>query len=130
MTAAPPQIKIYIQANDSANAASPTDPSYFDIHPGSEFASGNSVTDKQQSGREDVFVDAAYWNAVTAVDICKEKWQLSITAVACVEMEAKVKRKRNTGDTTQDINLDYSYSYDMHAAIGKMADTSDQALLF
>ena len=46
MTAAPPQIKIYIQANDSANAASPTDPSYFDIHPGSEFASGNSVTDK------------------------------------------------------------------------------------
>ena len=45
-------------------------------------------------------------------------------------MEVKVKRKRNTGDTTQDINLDYSYSYDMHAAIGKMSDTSDQALLF
>ena len=41
----PPVIKVHIQANDILNAA-PTASIYFDIHPGSEFASGNSVTDK------------------------------------------------------------------------------------
>ena len=55
---------------------------------------------------------------------------MSYTAIACVEMEAKVKRRRSTGDTTQDIDLSYSYSYDMHAAIGKISDTSDDALKF
>ena len=135
LLANPPKVKVHVLATDTgntgtANADGSTPVNYFDIHPGSEFASGDSVTDKGQSGREDIEVDAASYNAASPIDICKEKWQLSLTATACVEMQVKVKRKRNTGDTTQDINLDYSYSYDMHAAIGKMSDTGDQALLF
>ena len=51
-----------------------------------------------------------------------------MTALACVEMEATVKRKRNTGDSAHDINLDYANTYQMHAAIGRMADTADLTL--
>ena len=64
-------------------------------------------------------------------DLCTEKWYLSPTAIACVEITAKLTRERNTGDTTDDIILDYSYEYAMHAKVGKIADSdNDQALLF
>jgi len=43
-------------------------------------------------------------------------------------MTASVKRNRNTGDSAHDINLDYANAYQMHAAIGRMADTADLSL--
>ena len=64
-------------------------------------------------------------------DLCTEKWYLSPTSIACVEIKAVLERKRNTGDTTDDIILDYSQVYAMHAKVGKIADSdSDQALFF
>ena len=88
LTADPPVVDVFVLPNDIANTAANnadgTAPNYFDIHPGSEFASGDSVTDKGQSGREDVTLDSSITAGTT--DICVEKWQLSKTAVACVEM--------------------------------------------
>ena len=68
---------------------------------------------------------------VTAADtdLCTEKWYLSPTAIACVELKGVLKRKRNTGDTTDDIILDFNSKYQMHAKIGAM-DESDDALKF
>jgi len=43
-------------------------------------------------------------------------------------MVVKVGRDRNTGDTLHDINLDLTQAYNMHAAIGRTADTSDISL--
>ena len=84
----PPVVDVFVLPNDIANTAANnadgTAPNYFDIHPGSEFASGDSVTDKGQSGREDVTLDSNITAGTT--DICVEKWQLSLTATACVEM--------------------------------------------
>ena len=45
-------------------------------------------------------------------------------------MVVKVGRDRNTGDTLHDINLDLTQAYNMHAAIGRTADTSDISLQF
>ena len=46
----PPVVDVFVLPNDIANTAANnadgTAPNYFDIHPGSEFASGDSVTDK------------------------------------------------------------------------------------
>ena len=55
-------------------------------------------------------------------DICTEKWYLSTTAIACVEMKIKLRRKRLTEDTNHDIELNYSYAYDMTAIIGRSQD--------
>ena len=52
-------------------------------------------------------------------DICTEKWYLSPTAITCVEMKIKLKRKRLTIDTANDIELNYAYAYDMSAVIGR-----------
>lgn len=45
-------------------------------------------------------------------------------------MKGTVKRLRNTGDTTQDIILDYSSTYQMHAIVGRVADAGDESLKF
>ena len=55
---------------------------------------------------------------------------MSPTAIACVEMQAKVKRGRNTGDTAHDIILDFSNTYTMHAMVGRVADKADETLKF
>lgn len=55
---------------------------------------------------------------------------LSLTAVACVEVVGTVKRSRNTGDTVGDIILNYDSAYQVHAWIGRTADTSDESLKF
>lgn len=59
------------------------------------------------------------------VDLCTEKWQLSPTAIACVELIGKVLRRRNTGDVIDDIILDYSNEYSMFAKIGRIEDTDN-----
>ena len=50
LAANPPVVRVYVLPNDTANTgaanADGTAANYFDIHPGSEFASGDSVTDK------------------------------------------------------------------------------------
>ena len=60
------------------------------------------------------------------VDLCTEKWYLSPTAIACVEMKGSLKRKRNTGDVLDDIILDYTSKYQVHAQIGRMDDSGEQ----
>lgn len=65
---------------------------------------------------------------VATTDICTERWYLSKFAIVCVEYTAEFKRKRNTGDNAHDINLEYEKVYKMHAAIGKVADSADEAL--
>jgi len=80
------------------------------------------------AGVENITLDAAYVPETT--DICKEKWVISATAIACVEMEVKLTRLRNTGDTAHDIILDYSNSYTMHAMVGRVADKADETLKF
>ena len=53
LNASPPVVDIFVQPNDFNNVLATagtnnpdgTSPNYFDIHPGSEFASGDSVTD-------------------------------------------------------------------------------------
>ena len=93
----------------------------FDIHPGGLYQAGTSVED---GTKQDIV-------KVTKVgtDLCTEKWYLSPTAISCVELKGTLKRKRNTGDTVDDIILDYSNKYMMHAAIG-IIDTEDNALKF
>lgn len=93
----------------------------FDIHPGAVYQSGSQVEDAKS---QDII-------KVTTVgtDICTEKWYLSPTAITCVELKGTLKRKRNTGDTADDIILDYNSKYQMHAAIG-IIDTEDNALKF
>ena len=81
---------------------------------------------QQGVGVNNVVLDAAY--TVGSTDICTEYWQLTATAITCVEMEVKVSQSRNTGDSAHDIILDYSNTYSMHAAIGRIADTSDLSL--
>ena len=74
-----PVVDVYVLPTDRLNNGSTnedgTSPAnYFDIHPGSEFASGDSVTDKGQSGREDITVDSTSYNVSTnaadRIDIC------------------------------------------------------------
>ena len=62
--------------------------------------------------------------------MCTERWYLGNVAIACVEMQGTVKRARNTGDTSDDIILDYSNTYEVHAITGRVADTGDEALKF
>ena len=101
----------------------------FDIHPGSAYAYGSSAADMSDSaGVENVTIDASITPEST--DICTEKWMVSPTAIACVEMQVKVSRKRNTGDTAHDIILDFSNSYTMHAMVGRVADKADETLKF
>lgn len=101
----------------------------FDIHPGSAYAYGSSAADMSDSaGVENVTIDSSLTAETT--DICTEKWMVSPTAIACVEMEVKVTRKRNTGDTAHDIILDFSNSYTMHAMVGRVADKADETLKF
>ena len=73
------------------------------------------MEDSGQGGSEDIEVFAEYVD----VDICTEKWYLSPTAIACVEMVIELKRKRLTSDGSHDIELNYAYAYDMTAVIGR-----------
>lgn len=101
----------------------------FDIHPGSAYAYGSSAADAADgTGVENIEIDSSITPKTT--DICTEKWRLSPTSIACVEMEVKVKRKRNTGDTAHDIILDFSNTYTMHAMVGRVADKADETLKF
>lgn len=103
----------------------------WDIHPGSAYAT-SQVEDVENNGynnielvsptRADIATDAA--NA----EICTEYWYLSATAITCVETNVKVKRSRNTGDSAHDIILDFYNTYQMHAMIGRIADTADLTL--
>ncbi len=61
-----------------------------------------------------------------AKDLCTEKWYLSPTAITCVELSGSLKRKRNTGDYIDDINLDYTNTYKVSAMIGRLSDTAEQ----
>ena len=99
----------------------------FDIHPGSAYAS-SQVEDEQQGVGVNNIELADDTVVVGDTDICDEYWQLTATAITCVQMTVAVKRSRNTGDSAHDIILDYSNTYSMHAAIGRIADTSDLSL--
>ena len=119
----PSNVQIFWQENNDTGL-------YFDIHPGSPYASGSAVEDVGQTGTNDVTVVSPEFNASPTADndLCSERWYLSLTAVACVEMVGSVKRSRNTGDTSHDIVLDYSNTYNVHAMVGRVADTADEAL--
>jgi len=82
------------------------------------------------AGVENVKIDTDADFTAEDTDICTEKWMISPTAIACVEMQVKVYRKRNTGDTAHDIILDFSNSYTMHAMVGRVADKADETLKF
>ncbi len=124
MAAAPPTLVFNYADNNSIG-------SYFDIHPATAASSGKGSEDKflrvsdPTGGSNDIsFVgDAA---AAQAVDLCTEKWYLSPTAIACVEMAGSLTRKRNTGDYLDDINLDYTSAYQVSAQIGQLKDTDEQ----
>ena len=91
--------------------------------PGSTYQSGDSVEDTKintTNGSNDIEMVTTEWT-----DLCTEKWYLTATAIACVEISGILKRKRNTGDVVNDIILDYSSSYNMMAKIGRMGDTED-----
>ena len=101
-----------------------TSGSRFDIHPGNANSGGTDTEDMTLTavgGSNDIDIvgDAA-------TDLCTEKWYLSPTAIACVEMKGSLKRKRNTGDVLDDIILDYSSKYQVHAQIGRMDDSGEQ----
>lgn len=121
LIANPPTIEVKLLDNTSG-----VDGTYFDIHPGSSYAASNAVEDVGKGGTEDITAV----ETVASDDICTEKWYLSATAIACVEMEANLTRKRNTADVDHDIILNYSDTYNMHAMIGLVADTTDEALKF
>ena len=142
-----PQLAVYLQNNDdtyadangtcNSNADGDTtkpDNVCFDIHPGSAYAYGSSAADAADgTGVENIaIVDNGVGEAQEpkVADICTEKWRLSPTAITCVEMQAKVKRGRNTGDTAHDIILDFSNTYTMHAMVGRVADKADETLKF
>ena len=101
----------------------------FDINPPNTYGNGSSVEDVIKGGVNNILFSG---NSATAPtdDLCTERWYLSESAITCVEIKATVMRKRNTGDTAHDINLTYSSVYNMHAAVGRVADSSDQALQF
>lgn len=113
---AKPDLKMYFQDNTVKG---------FDISPPSAFTKGDTVMDTAQGGVENIVPVQA-----TDADLCTEKWYLSETAIACVEISGDLTRKRNTGDVISDIILDYTYSYQMHAQIGRTADEDDEALSF
>ena len=114
---------------ENCNSNAKLDNVCFDIHPGSAYAYGSSAADKSDSaGAENITLDTSM--PAEDWDICTEKWKISDTAIACVEMQVKVNRPRNTGDTAHDIILDYSNSYTMHAMVGRVADKSDETLKF
>lgn len=94
----------------------------FDIMPGSAYQKGSTVEDIaiNAAGSNDIDIVTSPWT-----DLCTEKWYLTATAIACVEMSGIMKRKRNTGDVTNDIILDYASKYQMHAMIGLMSETED-----
>ena len=122
MAAAPPTLVF----NYASNAK---DGDYFDIAPATAGSGGKGSEDvfkraADSSGSNDrTFVgDAA---AAQLVDLCTEKWYLSPTAVACVEMAGSLIRKRNTGDYLDDINLDYTSSYKVSAMIGTFKETNE-----
>lgn len=115
-------------ANNDGDTAKP-DNVCFDIHPGSAYAYGSSAADAADgTGVENI--DLHEDNVAKTTDICKEKWRLSYTSITCVEMEVRVTRKRNTGDTAHDIILDFSNTYTMHAMVGRVADKADETLKF
>jgi len=116
-------------ADETCNSNSDVSNVCFDIHPGSAYAYGSSAADMSDaSGVENIDLHAD--NVAETTDICTEKWQISPTAVACVEMKVKLSRKRNTGDTAHDIILDLSNTYTMHAMVGRVADKADETLKF
>ena len=134
-----PTLTVKLQNNKKADYVDPTtencnandhvDNVCFDIHPGSAYAYGTAAADQADGiGVENIELDAT--NVADTTDICTEKWYLSPTAIACVEMQVKLKRKRNTGDTAHDIILDFSNTYTMHAMVGRVADKSDETLKF
>ena len=90
--------------------------------PGSTYQVGTSVEDLKinSSGSNDIEIVTSPWT-----DLCTEKWYLSPTAIACVEISGVLKRKRNTGDVTNDIILDYSSTYNMMAMVGFNSDSED-----
>mmetsp|Transcript_35882 Transcript_35882/g.43861 ORF Transcript_35882/g.43861 Transcript_35882/m.43861 type:complete len:129 (-) Transcript_35882:64-450(-) len=90
--------------------------------PGSAYQKGSTVEDIaiNAAGSNDIDIVTSPWT-----DLCTEKWYLTATAIACVEMSGIMKRKRNTGDVTNDIILDYASKYQMHAMIGLMSETED-----
>jgi hypothetical protein len=51
--------------------------------------------------------DKALPNYSDATNLCTERWYLSLTAIACVEIKGTVERYRNTEDNAHDIVLDY-----------------------
>ena len=124
----------YADAADNCNSNSESldtkpDNVCFDIHPGSAYAYGSSAADAADgTGVENIKLDDSITPNDT--DICTEKWQLSLTSITCVEMQVKVTRKRNTGDTAHDIILDFSNAYTMHAMVGRVEDKADETLKF
>ena len=121
MAATPPTLVFNYADNATAGST-------FDIHPATA-ASGNKAAEdiflNTSSGKNNIeFVgDAA---AAKAADLCTEKWYLSPTAMTCVELSGSLKRKRNTGDYLDDINLDYTSAYKVSAMIGRLDDSAEQ----
>ena len=110
-----PTVALELKLRDNTSGLQGT---HFDTHPGSQYQHGDAAEDVQQGGQEDIEVFSDYVDT----DICTEKWYLSTTAIACVEMKIKLRRKRLTTDTAHDIELNYSHAYDMTAIIGRTQD--------
>lgn len=91
---APPGLTVKLQNNaptyvapatENCNANDYVDNVCFDIHPGSAYAYGTAAADAADGvGVENIELDAS--NVAETADICTEKWYVSTTAIACVEM--------------------------------------------
>ena len=100
-----PDIRIRFADNSTPNYQ-------FDIHPGAKHTFGNAVEDVVQGGENNILIpdrlkDKKGSDYTTEDNLCTEKWYLSLTAIACVEIKGTVERYRNTGDIAHDIILDY-----------------------
>ena len=91
-----------------------TDPPLYDMKPQTAH---NSADTERDTTSFDISFDSTTLND----DHCQETWWFTAGDLACVEFTGILKRNRNTGDTTEDIILEYG-AYDMHAKIGDTGD--------
>lgn len=95
--------------------ATPNHTNRFDIRPVTPY---DSTTGARDTAKDDIV------NVTPeGTEQCTEYWMLSPSAIACVKLQGTVKRPRNTGDTLDDIILEYG-KYAIHAMIGDTGETN------
>ena len=102
----------------------------FDIKPSQTYTNSVTSEDVQQGGQNNVDFNEEDGVDVTTKDVCTEKWLLSETSIACVEITTKVKRAADTEDVDQDFVLNMASTYTMHAQVGRVSDISDSTTKF